>query len=143
MTTTVVEASHDGTWYTKPNPRTLRDCSYAGARRVSGLRREPAEDSTLHRSTYPTEKQTPTTSEKFCADCELCEVISNPYRPLEGGSESVFQWDVWICVGSSAETAESWLHDCDRRPSLFCKLGSSRNIRDSQETVPRSAFPEI
>ena len=32
------------------------------------------------------------------------KVISNPHRILARGSGSVFQWDMWIYVGSPAET---------------------------------------
>ena len=69
----------------------------------SGLHREPAVSA--EDPTHSTEKQTPTLIAKIL--CKPFEAISNPHRTLARGSESVFQWDVWICVGSSAETAES------------------------------------
>ena len=71
---------------------------YAGSRDYVG---------TPHQSTHPTKKQNSTLSQELCAGCELFEVISNPHRTLARGSEFVFLWDMWICVGSSVETAES------------------------------------
>ena len=49
-------------------------------RRVSGLRRDPA-DSTED-PTHPTEKQTPIPTQEFCAGSEIFEVTSNPHRTL-------------------------------------------------------------
>ena len=99
---------------------------YAGSQDYVGTQQSPQK--TPHRSTHPTEKHTPTLSQEFCADCELFELTSNPHRTLAKGSESVFQWDVRICVGSSEETAGSLRNPETRRTpsyihwagSLFC-----------------------
>ena len=54
---------------------------------------------TSHISVYPIKKQTLTLSQEFCAGYEQFEVISNSLRVLARGLESVFQRDLWICVG--------------------------------------------
>ena len=66
---------------------------YAGSRDYVGTPQR-----TPHRSTHSPEKQTPTLSKEFNVSCELFEVTR---------TESVIQWDVWISVGSSAETTGS------------------------------------
>ena len=44
---------------------------------------------------------------RFCAGYLLLQIVRNPHIILARGSESVFKLDVWIGVGSSAETAGS------------------------------------
>ena len=80
--------------------------THDGVRRVSGLRREPAVSWTSRISVYPTEKQTPTLV-RICVGRETFEVMINPHTTLMRGSESTFQLDTQICVGSSTETAGS------------------------------------
>ena len=62
---------------------------------------------TQHRSSHPTEKQTPTLSQEFCSGYLLLQIVRYPQNLFAKGSESVFQWIAWIGVGSSAETAGS------------------------------------
>ena len=81
---------------------------YNGVRRGSGLRRDPAVSAIDPQiSTHLTEKQTPTLSQEFSAGYLLLQIVRNPHRILAIWSESVFKLDVWICVGSVAESAES------------------------------------
>ena len=62
----------------------LHQHTYDGVRRVSGLRRDPAQCAHIrpHTYMYSTEKQTPTLSQDFCAGCEQFEVISKPCRVI-------------------------------------------------------------
>ena len=75
-------------------------------------------------STHPTEKQITTLSQEFCAGYVLLQIVRNPHRILARESESVIQWDVWIGVGSSAETAGSLLNPETRRTPSYEKLMS-------------------
>ena len=100
---------------------------YDGVRRVSGLRRDPAV------STHPTEQQTSTLSQESCAGYLLLQSVRNPHRILARGSESVFKWDVWIGVGSSAENAGSLRNSETRRtPSIIYINPSLRDLGTSR-----------
>ena len=86
--------------------------------------------------------QTPTLSQEFCVGCEQFEVISKPCRVLARGSESVFQWDVWICVGSSAESAGSLRNPLTRRGGVPRHIFRAvLNFSDTYNPLPASNFP--
>ena len=46
--------------------------------------------------------QSPRSSVRVICSFLLLQIVRNPHRILARGSESVFQWDVWIDLGSSA-----------------------------------------
>ena len=82
----------------------LHMTGYAGSRDYVGNLQSPWR--TPHRSTHPTEKQD---SDPLVADSDL-RVASSVHRtPAQNsqreGRSPVFQWDVWISVGSSTEIA--------------------------------------
>ena len=91
---------------------------YAGSRDYVGNLQSPWR--TLHRSTHYTEKQDPdplvaSSVRVFCAQNSQREGRSVPRE----GRSPVFQWDVWIGVGSSAETARSLPNPGVRRTSSY------------------------
>ena len=75
---------------------------------------------TPHRSTYPTEKQD---SDPLVASSVRAFCTQNSQRQGRGlqreGRSPVFKWDVWICVGSTTETAGSLCNPVTRRTQSY------------------------
>ena len=89
-------------------------------RRVSGLRRDPAVSTEA-----PTHIHTPHCKTDYdplvrvLCGLLITSKVRNPRRILPKGSESVFQWNVWIGVESSAETAGSLRNPETRRTPSY------------------------
>ena len=90
---------------------------YAGSQDYEGTSQSPQK--TPHQSTYPTEKQdsVPLVADSYPFVANSVWVFCAQNSQREGRS-LVFQWDVWIGVGSSAETARSLRNpETQRTPS--------------------------
>ena len=81
-----------------------------------------------HRSTHPTEKQTLAISQEFCEDCELFEVT------LARGSESVFQWNVWILLRSTYVIPRPGV------PRHICRLQNHGYLQNLQQSYSKASI---